>query len=89
MKLTPQASLSTLNTLALDAHCLWLADVTQLDDLAQLRVHPELSVLPRLVLGGGSNILFCDDFAGLVVHNGLKGIVLHDEGEHWLLHVAA
>ncbi|MFM5819671.1 UDP-N-acetylmuramate dehydrogenase [Aeromonas sanarellii] len=89
MKLTPQASLSTLNTLALDAHCLWLADVTQLDDLAQLRVHPELGVLPRLVLGGGSNILFCDDFAGLVVHNGLKGIALHDEGDHWLLHVAA
>ena len=89
MKLTPQASLSTLNTLALDAHCLWLADVTQLDDLAQLRVYPELGVLPRLVLGGGSNILFCDDFAGLVVHNGLKGIALHDEGDHWLLHVAA
>jgi UDP-N-acetylmuramate dehydrogenase len=39
-----------------------------------------LATLPRLVLGGGSNILFCDDFAGLVVHNGLKGITLHEEG---------
>ena len=89
MKLTPHASLSTLNTLGLDAHCLWLADVTRPDDLAQLRTNPELATLPRLVLGGGSNILFCDDFAGLVIHNGLKGITLHEESEHWLLHVAA
>ena len=88
MKLTPTPPLSTLNTMGLDAHCLWLADVTRPDDLAQLRTNPELATLPRLVLGGGSNILFCDDFAGLVVHNGLKGITLHEESEHWL-HVAA
>ncbi|WP_314926042.1 UDP-N-acetylmuramate dehydrogenase [Aeromonas piscicola] len=89
MKLTPHASLLTLNTLALDAHCLWLAEVEQVDDLPQLVTNPELTDLPRLVLGGGSNVLFCNDFAGLVVLNRLKGIQLQDEGEHWLLHVAA
>ncbi|KFN17215.1 UDP-N-acetylmuramate dehydrogenase [Aeromonas bestiarum] len=89
MKLTPHASLLTLNTLALDAHCLWLAEVAQVDDLQQLVTKPELTDLPRLVLGGGSNVLFCNDFAGLVVLNRLKGIQLQDEGEHWLLHVAA
>ncbi|MEN9532764.1 MAG: UDP-N-acetylpyruvoylglucosamine reductase, partial [Pseudomonadota bacterium] len=62
MKLTPHASLLTFNTLALDAHCLWLAEVEQVDDLRQLVVNPELSSLPRLVLGGGSNVLFCNDF---------------------------
>ena len=89
MKLTPHASLLTFNTLALDAHCLWLAEVEQVDDLRQLVANPELSSQPRLVLGGGSNVLFCNDFAGLVVLNRLKGIQLQDEGEHWLLHVAA
>ncbi len=89
MKLTPHASLLTLNTLALDVHCLWLAEVAQVDDLQQLVTKPELTDLPRLVLGGGSNVLFCNDFAGLVVLNRLKGIQLQDEGEHWLLHVAA
>ncbi|WDL82383.1 UDP-N-acetylmuramate dehydrogenase [Aeromonas bestiarum] len=89
MKLTPHASLLTLNTLALDAHCLWLAEVAQVDDLQQLVTKPELTDLPRLVLGGGSNVLFCNDFAGLVVLNRLKGIQLQDGGEHWLLHVAA
>lgn len=89
MKLTPHAPLVALNTLGLEAHCLWLAEVTQLDDLRQLLANPELAALPRLVLGGGSNILFCNDFAGLVVHNRLQGIEMRDEGEHWLLHVAA
>ncbi|MGL5814830.1 MAG: UDP-N-acetylmuramate dehydrogenase [Aeromonas sp.] len=89
MKLTPHAPLSTLNTLGLEAHCLWLAEVAQLDDLRQLRDNVELAALPRLVLGGGSNILFCNDFAGLVVHNRLQGIEVRDEGDHWLLHVAA
>lgn len=89
MKLTPHAPLSTLNTLGLDAHCLWLAEVTQLDDLRTLMADPELNTLPRLVLGGGSNILFCNDFAGLVVLNRMQGIQLQDEGDHWLLHVAA
>ena len=56
MKLTPHAPLSALNTLGLDAHCLWLAEVAKLDDLCQLRANPELSALPRLVLGGGSNL---------------------------------
>ncbi len=80
MKLTPYASLLTLNTLALDAHCRWLAEVERIDDLPQLVANPELADLPRLVLGGGSNVLFCDDFAGVVVLNRLKGITLHDEG---------
>ncbi|MBQ4670714.1 UDP-N-acetylmuramate dehydrogenase [Aeromonas dhakensis] len=89
MKLTPHAPLLTLNTLALDAHCHWLAEVEQTDDLPQLVANAELAGLPRLVLGGGSNVLFCDDFAGVVVLNRLKGIALQDEGDHWLLHVAA
>ena len=80
MKLTPHAPLAALNTLGLEAHCLWLAEVAQLDDLCQLRANSELNALPRLVLGGGSNILFCNDFSGLVVLNRMKGIELQDDG---------
>lgn len=89
MKLNANASLLKLNTLALDAHCLWLAEVEQIADLVTLRSDPELSLLPRLNLGGGSNVLFTSDFLGLVVLNRLKGIAAEDCGDHWLLHVAA
>lgn len=89
MKLNANASLLKLNTLALDAYCLWLAEVELIADLSALRSDAELNTLPRLNLGGGSNVMFTTDFHGLVVLNRLKGITAQDQGDHWLLHVAA
>ncbi|MGL5288900.1 MAG: FAD-binding protein, partial [Aeromonas sp.] len=89
MKLNANASLLKLNTLALDAHSLWLAELEHVADLATLRADVALNTLPRLNLGGGSNVLFTRDFLGLVVLNRLKGISAEDCGDHWLLHVAA
>jgi len=89
MKLNANASLLKLNTLALDAHCRWLAEVEQVADLVALRSDPQFTAMPRLTLGGGSNMLFTNDFLGLVVLNRLKGIKVEEGDDHWLLHVAA
>ncbi|MFL9694829.1 UDP-N-acetylenolpyruvoylglucosamine reductase, partial [Aeromonas veronii] len=43
MKLNANSSLLKLNTLALDAYCLWLAEVEQVADLATLRADPQLN----------------------------------------------
>ena len=43
-------------------------------DLPWLISLPEFKELPTLILGGGSNILFTQDYKGLVVLNRLKGI---------------
>ena len=40
--------------------------------------------IPLLVLGGGSNILFTRDVDGLVIKNGIKGIDLLSEDEHYV-----
>jgi UDP-N-acetylmuramate dehydrogenase len=63
-------------------------------DLQAVRANPALSTLPRLVLGGGSNLIFSGDFEGLVLHlaNQGKSIVGEDDthvvvraqaGENW------
>lgn len=44
---------------------------------------------PFLVLGEGSNVLFLEDFAGIVVINRIKGVEIRDENESWKLHVGA
>ncbi|PWC09254.1 UDP-N-acetylenolpyruvoylglucosamine reductase [Brenneria roseae subsp. americana] len=44
---------------------------------------------PVLLLGEGSNVLFLEDFAGTVLLNRLKGIVVTDDCEGWHLHVGA
>lgn len=89
MKLLPHAPLNDLNTLGLAARADWLVTLEQPEEFAALRSDPRWAGLPRLVLGGGSNVLFTCDFAGLVVLNRLRGITVTDEGESWLLHVAA
>lgn len=65
------ASLTTRNTLRAAARCAWLAEVHDPAALPELLAIPALSRLPLLVLGSGSNMLFRDDWPGLVVkmHN--------------------
>jgi len=60
-------SLAQLNTFAIDAHARWFLDIHSADQLAAAMADPELSGLPRLILGGGSNLLFTRDFDGLVL----------------------
>ncbi len=75
-------SLRAFNTFGIEATArtyLHLTDVAQLD---QIRNDAHLIGLPRLVLGGGSNLLLTGDFPGLLLHVGLRGITRVDnDGE--------
>lgn len=44
--------------------------------LQKVNASAALSTLPRLVLGGGSNILLTDDFPGLVMHITMTGVAI-------------
>ncbi|MDD1784422.1 UDP-N-acetylmuramate dehydrogenase [Enterovibrio sp. ZSDZ35] len=43
---------------------------------------------PKLILGEGSNLLFCQSYDGIVVLNRLKGISVEETSTAWRLHVA-
>ncbi len=65
--------LQSLNTFAIAARAkayLALGDVAQ---LAQLRADPHWSTLPRVLLGGGSNIVLTGDVDALVLHMAIAG----------------
>jgi UDP-N-acetylmuramate dehydrogenase len=96
----PQSSLQSdfplqsLNTFGIAARAQAYVRVTTVEQLLGILAEPALAALPRLVLGGGSNVLLTGDFAGLVLHIGLAGRVLvaSDDthhyvraaaGEHW------
>ena len=87
-------SLRTLNTFGVEARAHAYLQVDHADVLAAVRNDPDLCALPRLVLGGGSNILLTADFAGLVLHMRSTGIAIIGEdadavhvraaaGENW------
>lgn len=74
-------SLRTLNTFGIDvsaARYLKITDSAQLDALYR---EPALLEMPRLVLGGGSNLLLTQDFSGLVLHIANQGIAITGEDD--------
>lgn len=91
---TANVDLQAFNTLHLPVRAQRYVALTQATQLDQL-VHVEgWSTQPRLILGGGSNIVFRGDFPGLVLHICTRGIVLLEQtpetvligvsaGENW------
>lgn len=68
-----QFPLQALNTFGIAARAQEYLRVTSLAQLRAALADPVLAALPRLVLGGGSNLLLTGDFAGLVLHIALEG----------------
>lgn len=86
--------LRELNTFGIAASAKVYARIRSVDDLQAVRAIPALAALPRLVLGGGSNLLLTKDFDGLVLHMTGTGISMDGDdssyryvtaqaGENW------
>lgn len=86
MNIVRNQSLRSYNTFGIDASCKVFAEVHSVDDIHTLLNDAELKDLPLLILGGGSNILFTQDFDGLVIKNSIKGIeqVKEDADHVWI-----
>ena len=65
--------LSPYNTLRLPARAHYFAEVSTREALKVQLQWAQDRDLPWLVLGGGSNVVFKDDFPGLVIRMGLRG----------------
>ena len=92
MMIEKNCSLKAFNTFAIEAHSEALFhfnDVQQLPELLALVKAVRAENRPVLILGAGSNILFCEDFAGLVIKVELSGIEILDAGDSYLIKVGA
>lgn len=84
MKLLQQHSLRAYNTFGLDYQARLFVEVTSVNELRTILQREDLKDLPRLILGGGSNVLLTKDFDGIVIHMAMKGITLsHEDKEHY------
>jgi UDP-N-acetylmuramate dehydrogenase len=73
--------LRNLNTFGIDAAAAAYLPIVDADLLRAVRNDAALAALPRLVLGGGSNLLLTRDFPGLVLHMRNAGIAIVDSDE--------
>jgi len=73
--------LRRFNTFGIDARAKAFLAVTSVDMLTHVKGDPMLARLPRLVLGGGSNLLLTGDFPGLVLHMQMTGVQVVGEDD--------
>jgi UDP-N-acetylmuramate dehydrogenase len=82
--------LRAFNTFGIAASAHAYLHLTDIAQLAQVRGDAALVSLPRLVLGGGSNLLLTRDFPGLVLHVGLRGMtVLSEDSQRVVIRAGA
>lgn len=89
MKVLQDRSLAPFHTFGLDVEAkdIVVAETTQ--DLVSIWQDEQYRDLPKLILGQGSNILFCGDFSGVVILNRIAGVDVEETAQAFMLHVGA
>ena len=79
--LEEHVSLRSYNTFGLDVRARYFARFASADALRQLLQLPQVQAADKLILGGGSNLLFTQDFAGVVLRNEILGLEIISEDD--------
>lgn len=84
MLISENVLLRPYNTFGIAARSRYFAGFSNADELRELLSAPQFRDLPRMVLGGGSNVLFTKDFDGVILKNGIKGIEVVGEDDDYV-----
>jgi UDP-N-acetylmuramate dehydrogenase len=74
MRIVRNVNLKSYNTFGIDVKAKYFVEIDSIKNLEKLTTTKEFQSENKLVLGGGSNILFTKNFEGLVIKINLKGI---------------
>jgi UDP-N-acetylmuramate dehydrogenase len=90
VKILENINLKPHNTFGLDAFCDYFVEINSIDDFLELLKTDVYKKNQKLIIGGGSNILFTQNFSGLVIKNNLKGVtVVTEDNDKIILKAAA
>ena len=81
--------LKPYNTLAIDVTAKVFVKVNNQDELLEALAYAEHNSLTIIVLSGGSNVVFSEDFAGLVIYIALQGVSYKANNDYVLVTAAA
>ncbi|MEO5911584.1 MAG: UDP-N-acetylmuramate dehydrogenase [Pelobium sp.] len=93
LQIHENVSLKNFNTFGIEAYARYFVEINHQEELTELFLDPQWLQTNRLVMGGGSNMLFTQNFDGLVIRINIRGIehrINHEEvivesgaGEVW------
>ena len=80
MTVSQNVSLKSFNTFGIEARARYFVRVQTVEQLREVLTDPMYRAMPKLILGGGSNVLFINEsFDGLVIKIDITGIKLLEE----------
>lgn len=82
MQIQEHYSLKKQNTFGIESSARYYVQVHSVEELKEILSDSKFKNLSKLILGGGSNILFTKNFEGLVIQNQLSGIELINEDQN-------
>jgi len=90
MDIQENASLQHLNTFKVEAKAKYLIILHSTDELFEVLKNPKFKHLPKLILSNGSNILFTQNFNGVILKPKIHGIkTIREDSEHTFLKVGS
>lgn len=75
------SSLKSYHTFGIEVAAKHIVEVHSVEEFLAAYNDEKYAHLPKMILGGGSNVLFTQDFPGLVILNRIKGIEIEEEKE--------
>jgi UDP-N-acetylmuramate dehydrogenase len=83
-------NLKALNTFGIESYAKYYCELNEEIEFKTLLTNSVFVNSEKLILGGGSNILFTKNFNGFVLHNKIKGInITEDSANHQIVKVGA
>jgi UDP-N-acetylmuramate dehydrogenase len=82
-------SLKNLNTFGVEASARWYVEINTEQELTDLFAEEKWRTVNKLVLGGGSNMLFTRDFDGLVLKINIRGLRYSEDTDHVMVYAGA
>jgi UDP-N-acetylmuramate dehydrogenase len=90
MNIYENYQLAAHNTFHINCSARYFSEIHSIQDFKDLMTHTVYKTEERLILGGGSNVLFTKDQDALVIKNNLKGKELvHEDQHHYFVKIAA
>ena len=90
MNISENISLLPHNTFGIDAYCRYFAEYESVEELQEILKTEVFQTNEFLHIGSGSNLLFLNDFDGIILHSKIKGIeALKETDEHIYFRVGA
>jgi UDP-N-acetylmuramate dehydrogenase len=85
MTFVENCSIKPITTFGIEARARYFIRVSKPEELIHALHLPNASGLPVLILGGGSNLLFTEDFNGLIIKIEFKGITIENQNDGTIL----